>query len=333
MANQLKRSSSFKLFSLSSNEPLAQDIADFLGVQLGDLTTKQFSDKEISLNINESIRGCDVYLVQSTNYPVNDYLMEGLIAVDALKRASAKSINWVMPYYGYARQDRTTQPRDPITAKVVANMLEKVGVDRLITLDLHAPQVQGFFDIPVDHLSAIAVLVDHFKSLKFNEEETVVVATDHSGASRARELAEELHLPLAIMDNRNQGPDYKLEDLHVIGDVRGKQCIIFDDLVATGKTMAAVSQALVNDGASATYACVTHGVFSANAIQLIDESPLKKLVITDSILQDESKLSDKIEIAKVGSVLGDAIKRVYENRSMRALFDSDYVRDLHPDME
>lgn len=309
-----------KIFALNSNKKLAEKIANAVGVELGKSSVNQFSDGEIQINIEESIRGDHVYLIQSTSYPVNDNLMELLIMIDALKRASAKTINVVMPYYGYARQDRKARSREPITAKLVANMLTAAGATRVLTLDLHAVQIQGFFDIPVDHLMAAPLLADYFVEHGYVGEDTVVVSPDHGGVTRARKLAEFLKAPIAIIDKRRPKANVA-EVMNIIGNVEGKKCILIDDMIDTAGTITLAAQALKDVGATEVLACCTHPVLSGPAFDRIAASPIEKLIVTDSIFLSEDRLIDKIEQVSVGDLIGDAIKRIHENKPVSPLFE------------
>ncbi|MFR3684069.1 MAG: ribose-phosphate diphosphokinase [Enterococcus sp.] len=310
-----------KIFALNSNRPLAEKIAEEVGVELGKSSVTQFSDGEIQVNIEESIRGCHVYVVQSTSSPVNDNLMELLIMIDALKRASAKTINVVMPYYGYARQDRKARAREPITAKLVANMIEKAGATRLLTLDLHASQIQGFFDIPVDHLMGAPLIADYFLEKGICGDDVVVVSPDHGGVTRARKLAEFLKAPIAIIDKRRPKANVA-EVMNIIGKVDGKTCVIIDDMIDTAGTITLAANALKEAGAKKVYASCTHPVLSGPAMQRIQESAIEHLVVTDSIyLSDERKI-DKIDEISVGELMGDAIKRIHENKPVSPLFET-----------
>ena len=315
--------SKLKIFALSSNRPLAEKIADEVGVELGDINISQFADGEIKVNIDESIRGDHVYLVQSTSYPVNDHLMELLIAIDALRRASAKTINVVIPYYGYARQDRKAQPREPITAKLVANMLVQAGVDRLVTLDLHAAQIQGFFDIPMDHLLGAPLLANYFIDNHLEGDDVVVVSPDHGGVTRARKLAEFLKSPIAIIDKRRPKANVA-EIMNIVGEVQGKTCVIIDDMIDTAGTITLAADALMEKGAKDIYVCCTHPVLSGPAISRLEASPIKKVIITDSISLPEDKKLDKIETVTVSQLVGEAIKRIHENRSVSPLFEEQF---------
>lgn len=310
-----------KIFALNSNRPLAEKIAEEVGVELGKSSVTQFSDGEIQVNIEESIRGCHVYVVQSTSSPVNDNLMELLIMIDALKRASAKTINVVMPYYGYARQDRKARAREPITAKLVANMIEKAGATRLLTLDLHASQIQGFFDIPVDHLMGEPLIADYFLEKGICGDDVVVVSPDHGGVTRARKLAEFLKAPIAIIDKRRPKANVA-EVMNIIGKVDGKTCVIIDDMIDTAGTITLAANALKEAGAKQVYASCTHPVLSGPAMQRIQDSAIEHLVVTDSIyLSDERKI-DKIDEISVGELMGDAIKRIHENKPVSPLFET-----------
>ncbi|MBM7588187.1 ribose-phosphate pyrophosphokinase [Bacillus pakistanensis] len=312
--------SKLKIFSLNSNQSLAAEIAQEVGVELGQCTVKQFSDGEIQINIEESIRGCDVFVIQSTCSPVNENLMELLIMVDALKRASAKTINIVMPYYGYARQDRKARAREPITAKLVANLLETAGATRVITLDLHAPQIQGFFDILIDHLMGVPILGEYFLEKGFNNDDIVIVSPDHGGVTRARKLAERMKAPIAIIDKRRPKPNVA-EVMNIVGNIDGKIAILIDDIIDTAGTITLAANALVENGAKEVYACCTHPVLSGPAIERIDNSKIKELVVTNSIPLNEDKLIGKISQLSVAPLIGEAIIRVYEQQSVSTLFD------------
>ena len=308
-----------KIFALSSNRPLAQKIADQVGVELGKVSVTQFSDGEIKINIDESIRGDHVYIVQSTSYPVNDNLMELLIMIDALRRASAKTINIVLPYYGYARQDRKAQSREPITAKLVANMITQAGADRVLTLDLHAAQIQGFFDIPVDHLLGAPLLANYFLENNFKDKDIVVVSPDHGGVTRARKLAEFLHAPIAIIDKRRPKANVA-EVMNIIGDVKGKVAVLIDDMIDTAGTITLAAQAFQDAGALEVYACCTHPVLSGPALDRLNASVIKEVVVTDSIQVPEEKTGGKIVQVSVDQLMAEAIKRIHENRSVSPLF-------------
>ncbi|HDM9245094.1 TPA: ribose-phosphate diphosphokinase, partial [Listeria innocua] len=299
-----------KIFSLNSNRELAEEIAKEVGIELGKSSVTHFSDGEIQINIEESIRGCHVYVIQSTSNPVNQNLMELLIMIDALKRASAATINIVMPYYGYARQDRKARSREPITAKLVANLIETAGATRMITLDMHAPQIQGFFDIPIDHLNAVRLLSDYFSERHLGDD-LVVVSPDHGGVTRARKMADRLKAPIAIIDKRRPRPNVA-EVMNIVGNVEGKVCIIIDDIIDTAGTITLAAKALREAGATKVYACCSHPVLSGPAMKRIEDSPIEKLVVTNSIALPEEKWIDKMEQLSVAALLGEAIVRVHE---------------------
>jgi ribose-phosphate pyrophosphokinase len=308
-----------KVFSLNSNRDLASEIAKVIGVELGKCSVTRFSDGEIQINIEESIRGCDVFVIQSTSSPVNEHLMELLIMIDALKRASAKTINIVMPYYGYARQDRKARAREPITAKLAANLLETAGATRVITLDLHAPQIQGFFDIPIDHLMGVPILADYFGN-KDLDGDIVIVSPDHGGVTRARKLAERLKAPIAIIDKRRPKPNVA-EVMNIVGNIDGKIAILIDDIIDTAGTITLAANALVENGAKEVYACCTHPVLSGPAIERIQNSNIKELAVTNSIALPEEKKIAKVRELSVAPLIGEAIIRVHEEQSVSTLFD------------
>ncbi|GGA70897.1 ribose-phosphate diphosphokinase [Ornithinibacillus halotolerans] len=312
------QNSNMKVFSLNSNRKLAEEIADHIGISLGKCTVTTFSDGEVQINIEESVRGSDVYVVQSTSSPVNQHLMELLIMLDALKRASAKTINVVMPYYGYARQDRKARSREPITAKLVADLIETAGADRVITLDLHAPQIQGFFDGPIDHLQGVPLLSDYFEAK--NMDDIIIVSPDHGGVTRARKMADRLKAPIGIIDKRRPRPNVA-EVMNIIGNIEGKTAILIDDIIDTAGTITLAANALIENGAKEVYACCTHPVLSGPAIERIENSKIKELVITNSIPLPESKMSDKITQLSVAPLIGEAIIRVHEEQSVSILFD------------
>ena len=318
-----------KLFALNSNKPLAERIAKRMGVKLSTSSVVRFSDGEIQVNIDDSVRGKDVFLIQSTSAPVNDNLMELLIMIDAVRRASAASVNIVLPYYGYARQDRKTRAREPITAKLVADMIQTAGADRVLSLDLHAPQIQGFFDIPVDNLMGAPLLADYFLSNHL-EEDAVVVLPDHGGVTRARKLAEFLGTPIAIVDKRRPRANVA-EVMNIIGDVKGKRAILIDDMIDTAGTITLAAQALKDAGATEVYACATHAVLSGPAIDRLNNSVIKRLVLTDSIQQPAEKNLDKMTLVSVGPLMGDAIKLILEHKAMSPLFDTRYDANKYKD--
>lgn len=312
-----------KIFALSSNRSLAEKVAENVGLDLGQLSVNRFSDGEIQINIEESVRGDNVYIIQSTSAPVNDNLMELLILVDALRRASARTINVVIPYYGYARQDRKARSREPITAKLVANMLQSSGVSRVLALDLHAAQIQGFFDIPVDHLMGAPLLADYFIQNGIAEE-AVVVSPDHGGVTRARALAEFLKSPIAIIDKRRPKANVA-QIMNIIGDVKGKKCIMLDDMIDTAGTITLGAQALMDAGAKEVYVSCTHAVLSGPAIERLENSPIKQVVVTDSIKLPKEKQIDKIVQVSVAPLIASAIKRINENRAVSPLFHNRFT--------
>lgn len=312
------RESRLQIFTCNSNPELAQEIADHIGVPLGDAEVGSFSDGEIHIRLNESVRGSDVYVIQSTCHPVNQHLMELLVMVDALKRASARTINVVIPYYGYARQDRKARARDPITAKLVANLIETAGADRVITMDLHATQIQGFFDIPVDHLLGVPILSKYF--LEKQLDEVVVVSPDHGGVIRARKMAERLGAPIAIIDKRRPEPNVA-EVMNIVGDVRGRTAILIDDIIDTAGTIMLAADALKEHGAKEVYACCTHPVFSGPAIERIQKSEITEMVVTNTIPLGPEKRLDKIRVLSVSPLIGEAIIRIHQELSVSKLFD------------
>ena len=307
-----------KIFSLNSNHPLAEKIADVVGVTLGEISVKKFSDGEIQINIEESVRGDDVYIIQATHYPVNDHLLELLIMIDALKRASAATINVVMPYYGYARQDRTAKPREPITAKLVADLLEIAGATRVLTLDLHTVQLQGFFDIPVDNLFTMPLFGQHYHDKQLVGDEIVVVSPKNSGVARARVLAKYLDATLAIVDQNSREADVR--EGYIIGDVAGKTCILVDDIINTGETLVIATDVLLKAGAKDIYVCASHGLFSNKATEIIGELPIKEICITDSVNLPAERQLPNLNIITSANLIGDALVRIQENVAMSPLF-------------
>ncbi|CAJ1004605.1 MULTISPECIES: ribose-phosphate diphosphokinase [Bacillales] len=316
MANY--RDPKLKVFTCNANRQLAKEIAEHIGVPLGNAEAVRFSDGECQIKLNESVRGCDVFVIQPTCAPVNEHLMELLVMVDALKRASAKSINVVIPYYGYARQDRKARARDPITAKLVANLIETAGAHRVITMDLHATQIQGFFDIPVDHLLGVPILGKYFAEKGLQD--IVVVSPDHGGVTRARRLAERLEAPIAIIDKRRPEPNVA-EVMNIVGNIEGKTAIIIDDIIDTAGTITLAANALVEAGARDVYACCTHPVLSGPAIQRINDSKISELVVTNTIPLSQDRMIDKIKVLSVAPIIGEAIIRVHEELSVSKLFD------------
>ncbi len=312
-------SSSIKVFACNSNLELAEKICKELGVPIGVSQTSKFSDGEIAVDIFETVRGADTYIVQSTSEPVNDHLMELLITIDAFKRASAGRINAVIPYYGYARQDRKMKARDPITSKLVADILTTAGADRVVCLDLHASQLQGYFNIPVDHMKATPILARHIKE-HYNIENAVVVSPDIGGVRRARNFGAILDLPIAIIEKRRPKANVS-EVMNVIGDIEGKDAILVDDIIDTAGSITKAAAALIELGAKSVIACCTHPVLSGPAIERLEESVIEKLIVTDSIKLPQEKIIDKIEIVSVAPLLAEAITRIHGNKSVSTLFD------------
>lgn len=319
MSYQIKKE--LKIFALNSNLELASEMAELLGCSLGKCSVTQFSDGEIQINIEETVRGCDVYVVQSTSEPVNTHLMELLIMVDALKRASASEINVVIPYFGYARQDRQARPREPITAKLVANLLEGAGATRIITMDFHSPQMQGFFDIPVDELRGAPILSRYYEEKQLDD--IVVVAPHKGGVTRARKLASQLNVPIALIDERDPESDIPAS-IDVIGEVAGKNVIIIDDLINTAETITQAAHAVVREGAKVVYACATHAVLMGCAISHIEASPIKELVLTNTIRLTEEKALDKMKTLSVAPLLVEAINRIHDEKPVSPLFELNY---------
>ncbi|MCK4918032.1 MAG: ribose-phosphate pyrophosphokinase [Candidatus Omnitrophica bacterium] len=307
------------IFSGSSNLKLAEKICKTLKVNMGEAFVSKFSDGEIRVKIKDNVRGKDVFVVQSTCPPVNDNLVELLILLDALKRASAYRITAVIPYFGYARQDRKDQPRVPITAKLVANILASAGASRVLTLDLHAGQIQGFFDIPLDHLYALNVFYNYFKKMEPND--LVIVSPDVGGIKVARAYAKKFNAGLAIVDKRRNSPD-STDVMHILGDVEGKNVIMVDDMISTGSSLVEAAKALKRHKAKKIYAAITHGILCSNAVEKIENSEIDLLVITDSVPLSDKKKSKKIKVISVGSLFAEAIKRIRFEKSISVLFDS-----------
>lgn len=310
--------SDYKVFTGNSHPELAEEIASIMGKPLGKSTVTKFSDGEISVNLWESVRGVDVYIVQPTCNPVNDNLMELLIMIDAMKRASAGRINAVIPYYGYARQDRKAKARDPISAKLVANLITAAGADRVVSMDLHANQIQGYFDIPVDHLVGMPILARYFKEK--NLKDVVVVSPDHGSVTRARNMAEYLDCPIAIIDKRRPEPN-KSEIMNIIGNIEGKNCIIIDDMIDTAGTISNAANALKDLGATAVFACATHPILSGPAIERLDKSAIEELVLLNTLPLAEEKKLDKMTFLSVAPLFAEAMTRVFTNGSISKLFD------------
>ncbi|EPW39787.1 ribose-phosphate diphosphokinase [Streptococcus agalactiae] len=306
-----------KLFSLTANREIAEKISQASGIPLGKMSSRQFSDGEIMINIEETVRGDDIYIIQSTSFPVNDNLWELLIMIDACKRASANTVNIVVPYFGYSRQDRIAASREPITAKLVANMLVKAGVDRVLTLDLHAVQVQGFFDIPVDNLFTVPLFAEHYNQLGLSGEDVVVVSPKNSGIKRARSLAEYLDSPIAVIDYAQD--DSEREEGYIIGEVEGKKAIIIDDILNTGKTFAEAAKILERGGATEIYAVASHGLFAGGAADILESAPIREIIVTDSVLSKE-RIPSNIKYLTASYLIADAIIRIHERKPLSPLF-------------
>jgi ribose-phosphate pyrophosphokinase len=307
-----------KLFSGNANRALADEIAQYLKLPVSDAEVTRFSDGEVFVQVNENVRGADVFVVQPTCPPVNDTLMELLIMIDALKRASAHRITAVLPYYGYARQDRKVQPRVPISAKLVADLLEAAGVDRVLALDLHAGQIQGFFNIPVDHLFANPVMIDYLE--KMDLKDTVVVAPDAGGVERARHIAKRIDAGLAIIDKRREGPNSAVA-MHLIGEVEGRDAVVIDDMIDTAGTLVQAVGAVQREGARRILACGVHPVLSGPAIERIKASPIEEVVVTNTIpLTPEKRTAARITVLTVAPLLGEAIRRIHDEESVSTLF-------------
>ena len=311
--------SEIKIIAGNSNKELAEKIAEYIGVKVADCQVTTFSDGEISVNINETVRGCDVFVVQSTNNPVNNNLMELLIMIDALRRASAGRVTAVIPYYGYARQDRKAKARDPITAKLVANLITAAGADRVLTMDLHASQIQGYFDIPLDHLLGGSLLASYFNEK--NIEDLVVVSPDLGSVTRSRKFANQLEgeVPIAIIDKRRPKANV-CEVMNLIGDVKGKNVIMLDDMIDTAGTITNAANALKEFGAKNIYDGCTHAVLSGPAIERIEDSAISELIVLDTIKLPKEKENDKIKVLTVAEMFGEAIKKIFSNESVSVLF-------------
>lgn len=309
-----------KIFTGNANPELAKDISEIIGVKLGDSNVSKFSNGEISVSINETVRGADLFVVQPICQPVNDHIMELLILLDAFKRASAGRITAVVPHYGYARQDRKAKAREPITAKLMADLITTAGADRVLTMDLHAAQIQGFFNIPVDNLLGIPLLVKYFKSLGVDKDEFVAVSPDIGGVKRTRKLAQGLHVPLAIVDKRRPKPNVS-EVMNVIGDVKGKKVILVDDMIDTAGSLTNAADALTNLGAKEVYACCTHAILSGPAMERLENSSIKKVVVLNTLPVPDEKKIEKLEVLSVAPLFAEAIKRIYEDTSVSRLFE------------
>ncbi|HEL0653525.1 TPA: ribose-phosphate diphosphokinase [Streptococcus equi subsp. zooepidemicus] len=306
-----------KLFSLTSNLAIAEKISKAAGIPLGKISSRQFSDGEIMINIEETVRGDDIYIIQSTSFPVNDNLWELLIMIEACKRASANTVNIVLPYFGYSRQDRVAKSREPITAKLVANMLTKAGIDRVVTLDLHAVQVQGFFDIPVDNLFTVPLFAKHYAPLGLSGPDTVIVSPKNSGIKRARSLAEYLNSPIAIIDYAQD--DAEREEGYVIGDVAGKKAILIDDILNTGKTFAEAAKILERAGATDIYAVASHGLFAGGAADILETAPIKEIIVTDSV-KTKNRVPKTVTYLSASDLIAEAIIRIHERKPLSPLF-------------
>ena len=316
---------SIQLIAGNGNLPLAEEIAKYLKMELGEVEVGRFSDGEISVSLSKTVRGRDVFVIQSTSAPVNENLMELLVLIDALKRASAGRITAVIPYFGYARQDRKARARDPITAKLVANLLTTAGADRILTMDLHAPQIQGFFDIPLDHLYGSPILAKHCKKIISSEEnegkDWVVVSPDVGSVSRNRDFAAKVNLPLAIVDKRRPKAN-AIEVMNVIGDVEGKSCIMVDDMIDTAGTICQGAQALIDNGAKEVFACCIHGVLSGAAMERLTASPIKKVILTNTINVPKEILDNpKIKQVSVANIFAKAITRIYMDVSISDIYE------------
>ncbi len=308
-----------KLFAGRSNMKLAEEIAEYLGTTVGPMIVKNFADGEIYVQVQESIRGDDVFIVQPVCNPVNENLMELLIIIDAFKRASAKSITAVIPYYGYARQDRKTSGREAITAKLVADLLTTAGADRILAMDLHTGQIQGFFNILVDHIYATSVIVDYVKRLNIPQDDLVVVSPDMGGVSRARYFAKHMNSPMAIIDKRRNRHNEAIA-VNIIGDIKDKTCIMFDDIIDTAGTICGAAQLLKEKGAKDVYVCATHPVFSGPALERLENAPIKEVVVTNTIPLNQNFIPTKITQLSVAPLLGEAISRIHDGESVSSLF-------------
>ncbi|MGM0419831.1 MAG: ribose-phosphate diphosphokinase [Bacillota bacterium] len=306
-----------KIFTGNCHPRLAEDICSYLGTELVSSEIGRFSDGEISVKIEETVRGADVFVIQPTSPPVNENIMELLVMIDALRRASARRITTVIPYYGYARQDRKAQPRDPITAKLVANLLHTAGARRILSIDLHAPQIQGFFDIPVDHLYASPIMVDYFKTKDLSD--FIAVAPDVGSVRRVRTFAKQLDIPMAIIDKRRPKANVA-EVMNIIGDINGKNVILVDDIIDTAGTMSAAATALKENGAKDVFACGTHALFSGPALERLETAPFEEVVVTNSIPQDNHEGLSKLKVLSIAPLLGEAIDRIFKDVSVSVLF-------------
>lgn len=309
-------SEQLKIFAGNSHPELAQDLCEYLGTELVNADVTRFKDGEIGVRTHETVRGADVFVIQPTSPPVNENLMELLVIIDALRRASARRITAVMPYYGYARQDRKARPRDPITSKLVANLLTEAGARRVLSIDFHAPQIQGFFDIPVDHLYASPIMVDYFKD--FDRSDLIAVAPDVGSVKRVRSFAETMNIPMAIIDKRRPKPNVA-EVMNLIGEVEGKNVILLDDIIDTAGTITAAARVLKEKGAKDVYACGTHALFSGPAVERLKKAPITKIIVTNTIAQKDHGLKN-LEVLSVAPLVGEAIDRIFKDLSVSVLF-------------
>ncbi|MDD4290679.1 MAG: ribose-phosphate pyrophosphokinase [Clostridia bacterium] len=316
----IKTHGAIKVFSGNSNPVLAEAITKQLDLSLGAIEAKKFSDGECAVNIGESVRGCDIFVIQSTSTPVNDNLMELLIIVDALKRASAGRITAVMPYFGYARQDRKARSRDPISAKLVADLLQTAGINRVLTMDLHSTQLQGFFNVPVDNLMGMPVLTKYFLKRGYKTDDLIIVSPDVGSVARTRGMAQSFDAPIAIIDKRRPKANV-MEVMNIVGDVEGKVCIMIDDMIDTGGTITQGAKALVDNGAKKVVCCCSHGVLSGKAIEKLDNSVISEVVMLDTIWHDRNELSDKFKFVTVADIFAEAIERIYSDLPLSKLYD------------
>ncbi len=308
-----------KLFSLSANKKLAEEISEISGIPLSKIDLSRFADGEIGVNLEETVRGHNIFLVQPTSSPVNENIMELLITIDAMKRASAKNINIIMPYYGYSRQDRKSKSRQPISAKLVANLIEVAGATRVLAMDLHAAQIQGFFDIPIDNFRAMPILVEYFDNKNFKDD-IVIVSPDHGGTVRARNMGESMNAPIAIIDKRRPKPNVS-EVMGIVGDVEGKIAILVDDMIDTAGTITSAAEALMKAGAKEVYACCTHPLLSKPAVDRINSSPLKEVVCTNTIQLPLSKRSEKIVQLSIAGLISQGILNIIYDKPLSSLFE------------
>lgn len=313
--------SKVKLFSLSSSPKLAEGISEYIGIPLSEVSVTRFADGEISVDIPETVRGHKVFVIQSTSGPVNEHLMELLIMIDALRRASAREVNVIMPYYGYSRQDRKARARQPISAKLVADLLQTAGATRVLSMDLHAPQIQGFFDIPIDNFRALPIIVDYLQSKELSN--VCVVSPDHGGVARARDLADILQAPIAIIDKMRPEPNVA-EVMNIIGRVKNKTCIIIDDMIDTGGSIVAASKALKDAGANDIYACCTHPLFSRSAPTILNDSVIEEIICTNTIELPEDKVFPKLVQLSISALIGEGITHIIDDKGVSSLFTKDF---------